>query len=86
MHFPKQAYKYPQLPSRAVAVYSCLCQHEDKEGKAWPSINTIAFELSLSRSTVKRALSDLEKVGLIRVEKRYRKNGGNSVNNYWLTD
>ena len=37
----------------------------DKEKKAWPGFNTIASDLSISRSTVKQAVRDLEKAGLI---------------------
>lgn len=49
------------LPHRAKLVYIYLHDRQDKECKAWPSIKTIAADLSLSRSTVKRAIKDLEK-------------------------
>ena len=49
------------LPHRAVAVYMYLRDRTDAEGKCYPSIKTIGRELSLSRSTVKRALKDLRK-------------------------
>ena len=54
------------LPHRAKLVYIYLHDRMDKEKKAWPGLNTIAKDLSLSRSTVKRAVKDLEKAGLIR--------------------
>ena len=41
-------------------------------------------ELNLSKSTVKRALADLEKAGRIRKECRKRENGGTSSNYYFL--
>ena len=53
-----------ELPHRAVAVY--------------PAIGTIARELHLSVSTVKRAISDLEENGFIRKKQRWRDNGGRS--------
>lgn len=40
--------------------------------------------LSLSRSTVKRAVKDLEKAGLIRKEPHYRENGSATSNRYYL--
>ena len=40
-----------------------LADRADKNGKRYPAIGTIARELKLSRSTVKRALSDLENSG-----------------------
>lgn len=74
-----------ELPHRAVAVYMYLRDRADKEGKCYPAIGTIARELKLSRSTVKRALADLEKSSLIRKEQRWRENGGKSSNMFYLT-
>jgi DNA-binding GntR family transcriptional regulator len=38
--------------------------------------------LSLSRSTVKRAIADLKKAGFVRSEPRYRENGSQSSSLY----
>lgn len=54
-------YADTELPSRARAVYMYLRDRSDAEGKCWPGIKTIASDMKLSRSTVKRAVSDLEK-------------------------
>ena len=43
------------LPHRAKLVYLYLYDRENKDNVTWPGLNTIARELSLSRSTVKRA-------------------------------
>ena len=72
------------LPHRAVAVYMYLRDRADKEGTCFPAINTIAQDLKISKSTVKRALSELEKEGYIKHERRYRQSGGNSSNLYYL--
>jgi len=72
------------LPHRARAVYMYLSDRSDKEGKCYPAIGTIARELKLSRSTVKRALADLEKSGYLRKEQRWRENGGKSSNMFYL--
>ena len=53
-------YADTELPSRARAVYMYLRDRADSEGKCWPGIKTIASDMRLSRSTVKRALTDLE--------------------------
>ena len=66
------------LPHRAVSVYIYLDDRANKDGECWPSIATIAKELKLSQTTVRRALRDLRKANLIETEQRYRKNGGNS--------
>ena len=51
-------YADTELPSRARAVYMYLRDRADSEGKCWPGIKTIASDMRLSRSTVKRALTD----------------------------
>ena len=54
------------------------------KGECWPGIKTIAADLGLSRSTVKRAVTDLEKHGYIEKEHRYRDNGSLTSNLYRL--
>ena len=67
-----------ELPHRAVAVYCYLYERANENGECWPAIDTIAHELKLSRSTVKRAIADLKKSGCIETEQRYRTKGGKS--------
>jgi DNA-binding MarR family transcriptional regulator len=69
-----------ELPHRARTVYIYLCDRAGKGADCWPAVKTIAADLQLSRSTVKRALHDLIKVGLIEKEPRYRENGSNTSN------
>ena len=66
------------LPSRAVVVYMYLAQRANSDGQCWPSERRIALDLSISKSTVKRAIADLVESGYIRTEQRYRKNGAKS--------
>ena len=73
---------HSDLSHRARAVYMYLKDHADSEGRCWPGIRTIAAELGLSRSTVKRALADLEKAGYLRILPRYRENGSSTSNLY----
>jgi len=61
-----------------------LHDRADKDGKCYPAIGTIARELKLSRSTVKRAITDLEQSGRLRKEQRWRENGGKSSNLYYI--
>ena len=61
-----------------------LKDRADKDGKCWPGIKTIAKELGLSSSTVKRALDDLYQAGLLTKETRWRENGGRTSNLYRL--
>jgi DNA-binding MarR family transcriptional regulator len=72
------------LPNRAKLVYVYLHDRMDSEKKTWPGLNRIAADLSLSRSTVKRAIKDLEKAGYVRKEFAYRENGSLTSNRYFL--
>lgn len=73
------------LNHRAKAVYMYLKDRSDSQGRCWPAIRTIALELGFSRSTVKRALDDLCRAGLLRKESRWRENGSLSSNLYHVT-
>ena len=84
MSYFRKLYVYDQLPSRAKAVYIYLYDRCDKEKKARPSIKRLATDMSLSQSTVRRAIKDLEKSGLLREEYVYRKNGSLTSNRYYL--
>lgn len=78
-------YADTELPHRARTVYMYLKDRSNNNGECWPGIKTIAKELHLSRSTVKRALHDLEHMGYLQKLPRYRENGSNSSNLYTLT-
>ena len=73
-----------ELPHRAVTVYIYLHDKANKKGICWPAIPTIATELKLSQSTIRRALHDLRDAGLITTVQRYRENGGKSSLSYKL--
>ena len=61
-----------ELPARAVNVFRYLKERANKDNQCFPSIGTIAKDLHVSDSTVKRALNDLEKAGFIKRENRFR--------------
>ena len=67
-----------ELPHRAVSVYVYLKDRANKDGECWPAIPTIARELKLSESTVRRALRDLRRGGDLTTEQRNRTKGGKS--------
>ena len=73
-----------ELNHRARAVYMYLKDRAGRKSPCWPGIKTIAAELGLSRSTVKRALDDLSRAGLITKENRWRENGSLTSNLYRL--
>lgn len=67
-----------KLPHRAVAVYIYLADRTNENNECWPAIPTIAADIKLSPSTVRRGIRDLKKAGLLATEQRYRKKGGKS--------
>jgi len=71
-----------ELNHRARTVYMYLKDRSDDQGQCWPGVRTIMKELDLSRRTVQRALSDLERAGLIQRQPRYRENGSATSNLY----
>ena len=70
------------LPSRAITVYLYLRNRANSNGSCWPGIKTIAKDLNLSNSTVKRALADLEQRGYLTKLHRHRANGSSTSNLY----
>ena len=72
------------LSHREKTVYIYLRDRADASGVCWPGIKTIARDMNLSRSTVKRALADLEQHGYLAKLPRYRPNGSNTSNLYTL--
>lgn len=73
------------LPNRAILIYLYLWDRADKEGRSFPSLKRTAQDLSLSVSTVRRAVEDLVNSGYIKKEERVRENGGRSSNLYTIT-
>lgn len=84
MRFIREVYEYG-LPHRAVAVYMYLSNRAGRKKECYPSVKTIAADLKISKSTVFRALNDLEQAGLIVRIKRWRTSGGRSSTLYRLS-
>ena len=74
-----------ELPSRAIAVYLYLRGRANKEGVCWPAIPTMARELTMSQSTIRRALRDLVQKGFLVIEERQRESGADSSNKYIIS-
>lgn len=80
----KQAYE-SSLKSRALSVLIYLIDRSNKDLTCFPAISTMAEQLHISVSTVKRALHELVQAGFIKKNVRYReKNRGQTSNLYIL--
>ncbi len=62
-----------KLPHRAVAVYIYLADRTNENNECRPAIPTIASDLKLSPSTVRRWIRDLKKAGPLAIEQRTEK-------------
>ena len=84
MSYFSEIYGDPELSARAKQVLVYLHDRANKDGESWYAINTMAKDLSLSRSTIKRALAELIRQGRVENQVRFRENGGCSSNYYQL--
>jgi hypothetical protein len=66
------------------AVFDELVYHADKHGECYPSVSTLADRCRMDVRTAQRHLATLMSAGLLIVERRHRKNGGQSSNLYRL--
>ena len=80
MSYFSTVYADPDLSARAKQVLVYLHDRANKDGESLYAINTMAKDLSLSRSTIKRALAELIRQGRVEKRARYRKNGGHTSN------
>ena len=81
MIVPKGIYER-NLSSRAVCVFVYLCDKANQNGECYPTVRTVANDLHISKSTVFRALKELEDAGLLTRQHRHRTYGGMSSNLY----
>ena len=84
MSYFSEIYNDPELSAKAKQVLVYLHDRANQDGESWYAIGTMAKDLSLSRSTIKRALAELIRQGRVKKHIRFRKNGGRTSNRYWL--
>lgn len=63
-----------ESPPRKLVLLA-LADHADDRGRCWPTIDQVAAKAELSPRTVRRYLSELERMGLVRRQRRRRKDG-----------
>ena len=72
-----------RLSQKAKMIYLYLKRRGGKDGKAWPSVKTIAGDLGISESSVRRGIRELEKEKLLSVRAAFRTNGARTSNRYF---
>lgn len=84
MSYFNEVYNDLELSARAKQVLVYLHDRANKDGESWYAINTMAKDLSLSRSTIKRALAELIRQGRVEKQARFRENRGCTSNCYQI--
>ena len=60
-----------------------LADYHGNDGNCWPSANTLARQLCVTRRTIMRILKELEELGVIIRRARYRPNDGGRTSNLY---
>lgn len=74
----------PKIGAIPLAVYAVLSEHANKSGECWPSYDTIAKMIALSRPTVIKAIKTLAAAGLVEVIRRRDDLGRDRSHSYRL--
>jgi len=72
------------VTAHMVLVYAALGTYTDREGAAWPSIAALSKRAKVSESSARRALRDLEALGLVETVGRGTMTGAQTSNLYRL--
>lgn len=67
--------RYLQTPRAALAVLWVYISHADKNGMAWPSIETLVWKTGFEKKAVKRARARLLYWGFLKPYRQQRKGG-----------
>ena len=84
MSYFSEIYGDPELSARAKQVLVYLHDRANQDGESWYAIGTMAKDLSLSRSTIRRPLGGLIRRARLKRQPRFRVNGGCTSNRYRL--
>ena len=74
--------KHLQIKPQLKLLMRSLADYYGANGKCFPSIRRLAAEICVSRATIHRWINQLEQLGLIVRQARYRSNGGKTSNLY----
>ena len=70
------------VSGNAKLVYAYLCKCANRDGRSWPSHKAIAYAAGICVTTVKKAISELERSGFISVRGQARPERGQCANIY----
>ncbi len=81
---PARAVEDRRLGPAPFRVLAALGTFSDKDGWCWPSMTTVATQLSTRRQVVQRHVQELAKLGYIEIQRQRRPDGGSAANRYRL--
>lgn len=85
VHYISAAYRAKVGNAITKAVLVKLADNCNDKGVCWPSLNTIARETELNRSTVIRHIARLKELGVLIVNHRMDDDGASASNRYLLS-
>jgi len=73
-----------EMTDGAVRLYCALARYAGSEHRVFFGVKTLGALLGLNPGTVRRRMRQLEMAGYVRVEARYREDGSQTANDYYL--
>lgn len=70
---PFEVLRRKDLSSASKILFACLRFYQGQRGYCWPTTETLAAEIGLSKQQVLRAIKQLEAAGLLTVKRRHRR-------------
>ena len=81
---PADAWSDQRLTPLQCRLLGLIGSYLGKDHKAWPSQNTLAQQLGVTRKAVNDGVKALREYGYIQVQKRTREDGGQTSNCYFV--
>lgn len=81
---PEWVLDHAEHSDRAVRLFAVLHRYADTGGNAFPGRRLLAKRMHCSSSSLDRALDELIATGAVATVPRYREDGSQSSNDYWL--
>jgi hypothetical protein len=83
---PNGLLEMTEIGAAAKLAYGRLLQYAGERGYCWPSYQTLARAIGMSRTTAIRAVNELVEEKLIEVEQRISPDGDNTSNTFFFLD
>jgi hypothetical protein len=81
---PESLLRCPDLPAASKLLYGRLARFAGKDGRCFPSVETLAQEMGMTARQIQRLLVQLCKARFLRKEAQYRSDGSQTSNAYFF--